>query len=85
MPVFGFSNWHFRRGEALWSIMHNMLNFHAQANALPSARPNLIHLCSTLICNGFWASHAPVQAHAWRTQLHMHTSFLLPCISCGYK
>ena len=56
------------------SFMETMLNLNAQANVIKTARPNLIHYTLACICNGFWASHAPVQAHAWRPSFHMHTS-----------
>ena len=57
--------------------MHNMIKLIAHHIALPCTRPIQLNMILACQINCTWASHAPVQAHAWRTQAHAHTSFPL--------
>ena len=71
MLMFGFGKWHFRRGEVLGIIVHNMLKLITQAYALPTTRPFQLNYTSDCIWHWIWAFYMIMQAHA------MH--ILLPC------
>ena len=85
MPMLGFSKWHFRRDDYLGTNGEFTLNLEMQAIARQITRPNQFIVLSAFTSTSFWASHAPVQAHAWRTQSFMHTSLAHHCLDLSYK
>ena len=82
MLMFGFGKWHFRRGDVLGIIVHNMLKLITQAYALPTTRPFQLNYISDCIWHWVWAFYMIMQAHAMNihlpcTRIWSH----LPCLS----
>ena len=50
-----------------------MMKLNVQASSLQNARPITLQVNSARFCTHHWASHAPVQAHAYPISNAMHT------------